>query len=120
MTEGVSIGLDERFFVPCLNDSSKIQVRANSKELLEKTFEAHSTSPEDRARISWLFDLGKMSETEIKGKCIEIRPYMSGLFDIWSESGMKNFTLTSVGIAIGHANVKRLVGEFANLAIWIN
>ena len=27
---------------------------------------------------------------------------------------------TSVGIAIGHANIKRLVGEFANLSIWIN
>jgi hypothetical protein len=27
---------------------------------------------------------------------------------------------SSVGIAIGHANIKRLVGEFANLSIWIN
>lgn len=31
----VSIGLDPRFFMPCLNDSSKVQVRANSKELLK-------------------------------------------------------------------------------------
>lgn len=44
----------------------------------------------------------------------------SGLFETWSESAMKNFTLTSVGIAIGYANIKRLVGEFANLSIWIN
>jgi hypothetical protein len=28
--------------------------------------------------------------------------------------------LTSVGISIGHANIKRLVGEFAKLSIWIN
>lgn len=117
---GVSIGLDERFFMPCLNDPSKMQVRANSKELLERNFEAFSIAPEDRAKISALFHVGKMTETEIKGKCIEVRPYMSGLFDVWSESAMKNFTLTSVGIAIGHANVKRLVGEFANLSIWIN
>jgi len=33
---------------------------------------------------------------------------------------MKKFTLTSLGIAIGHANIKRLIGEFANLSIWIN
>jgi hypothetical protein len=45
---------------------------------------------------------------------------MSGLFETWSGSLMKNFTLTSVGIAIGHANIKRLIGEFANLSIWIN
>jgi hypothetical protein len=117
---GVSIGLDPRFFIQCLNDTSKIQVRANSRELLEKAFEEHAIVPEDRAKISALFDVGKMNETEIRGKCIEIRPYMSGLFDAWSESAMKNFTLTSVGIAIGHANIKRLVGEFADLSIWIN
>jgi uncharacterized protein YyaL (SSP411 family) len=74
----------------------------------------------DRAKISELFDVGKMNDTEIKEKCIAVRPYMSGLFETWSESAMKNFTLTSVGIAIGHANIKRLVGEFANLSIWIN
>lgn len=117
---GISIGVDPRFFMPCLNDLSKMQVRANSKELLDKNLEAHAISPEDRAKISALFDVGKMNEMEIKEKCVEIRPYMSGIFETWSESAMKNFTLTSVGIAIGHANIKRLVGEFANLAIWIN
>lgn len=117
---GVSIGLDQNFFIPCLNDPSKLQVRANSKELLDKAFEVHSIVAEDRAKIGALFDVGKMSEPEIRGKCIELRPYMSGLFETWSESAMKNFTLTSVGIAIGHANIKRLVGEFANLSIWIN
>ncbi len=76
--------------------------------------------PEDRAKIGALFDVEKMNDTEIKVKCIEIRPYMSGLFETWSESAIKNFTLTSVGIAIGHANIKRLVGEFADLSIWIN
>jgi len=117
---GVSIGVDPRFFMPCLNDPSKMQVRVNSKELLDKNLEAHAITPEDRAKISALFDVGKMNETEIKEKCVEIRPYMSGLIETWSESAMKNFTLTSVGIAIGHANIKRFVGEFADLSIWIN
>jgi hypothetical protein len=41
-------------------------------------------------------------------------------FDTWDGSEMNQFTLTSVGIAIAHANIKRLVGEFANLSMWIN
>jgi hypothetical protein len=45
---------------------------------------------------------------------------MSDCFEIWFASPMKNLTLTSVGIAIGHANIKRFAGEFANLSIWIN
>jgi len=117
---GISIGLDPRLFVSCLNDPSKLQVRANSKELLDKALEEYAILAEDRAQLHALFDLGKMNDPEIKDKCVEIRPYMSNLFETWSESAMKNFTLTSVGIAIGHANIKRLVGEFANLSIWIN
>ncbi len=116
----VSIGNDPDFFMPCLNDFSRVQVRANSKEMLEKLFESHNVPTDDRAKILALFDLNKMSETEIRAKCIEIRPYMADMFDTWSGSAMAQFTLTSVGIAIGHANIKRLVGEFANLSIWIN
>jgi hypothetical protein len=117
---GVSVGLDPRFFIPCLNDPSKLQVNANSNEMLEKSFEKHATTPDDRAKITPLFNVGKMSEVEIRDKCVEIRPYMSQLFDVWANSMLKQFTLTSVGIAIGHANIKRLAGEFADLSIWIN
>ncbi len=116
----ISIGLDQRYFVKCLNDRSKLQVCAIDKKLLEEALEKDVILAEDRAQIHALFDLGKMSDSEIKEKCIEIRPYMSTLFETWSDSAMNKFTLTSVGIAIGHANIKRLVGELANLSIWIN
>lgn len=116
----ISIGNDPRFFIPCLNDRSRTQVRANSKEGLEKMFESLNVLADDRSKILALFDLNKMSDSEIKTKCIEIRPYMADVFDTWSGSAIAQFTLTSVGIAIGHANIKRLVGEFADLSIWIN
>ncbi len=115
-----SAGISHQFFIPCLNDSAKLQVNANSKENLEKLLDAKGVSSEDRAKIIELFDLGKMSEPEIKEKLIAIRPYMAEVFEIWTNSPMQNFTLTSVGMAIGHANIKRLIGEFASLEIWIN
>lgn len=116
----ITVGLDSRFFIPCLNDQSKLQVNANNKETLEKFLDAQGVSPEDRTKILELFDLGKMSESEIKDKLIAIRPYMTDVFETWTNSAMQTFTLTSVGMAIGHANIKRLIGEFASLAIWIN
>ena len=61
-----------------------------------------------------------MNEPEIKETLIAIRPYMAEVIEIWSNSPMQTFTLTSVGMAIGHANIKRLIGEFAILSIWIN
>ena len=117
---GIGIGLDPRFFIRCINDLSKFQVNANSEETLEKLLDQERISPEDRKKILELFDLGKMTEDEIKEKVTSVRPYMSEVFDIWSNSAMQTFTLTSVGMAIGHANIKRLVGEFASLSIWIN
>lgn len=118
--KAVSIGLDSRFFVPCLNHESHFQVKARSQEALSKKLEEAAVSAEDRVKIMELFAIGKMSEGEIKERFISIRPYMAGVFDTWADSPMKSFRLTSVGIAIGHANVKRLVGEFADLSIWIN
>lgn len=117
---GISIGIDNRFFIPCLNDSTKLQVKAISKEDLNKKLDEFSIKSDDSKEIIELFEYGKMSSQEVKDKCIQIRPYMKEVFDTWSESPMKSFTLTSVGMAIGHANIKRLVGEFADLSIWVN
>lgn len=116
----ISLGQDSRFFIPCLNDPSKLQVRANSKESLEKYLDRQGVPQDDRGKILELFDLGKMSEPEIKEKLIAIRPYMADVIETWTNSEMQTFTLTSVGMAIGHANIKRLIGEFASLSIWIN
>lgn len=107
-------------FVPCLNDNTKIQVNAISNDFLEKKLNSQEVTGEVRGKIISMFDFGKMNNSEIKNKCIEIRPYMTTIFDVWSNSPMGSFSLTSVGMAIGHANIKRLIGEFANLSIWIN
>ncbi len=109
------------FFIPCLNDNQKLQVNALDKQTLEEKLKFHNIAEENKTKINSLFELNKMSEEEIKAKCINIRPYMNKLFDIYDDTGMRNFNLTSVGIAIGHANIKRLIaGKFADLSIWIN
>lgn len=109
------------FFIQCLNDSTKLQVNALNKNVLKDLFTQFSIPSNEQYQIERLFDMNMMNLEEIKTKCIQIRPYMDEIFNIWSESPMNTFTLTSVGIAIGHANLKRLVGgEFSNLSIWIN
>lgn len=116
----VSIENPPDFFIPCLNDGNLIQVRANSEESLRNLMDQKSVPETEREKLVELFNLNKMSENEIRDKCVEIRPYMEDLFEYWNETLMARFSLTSVGIAIGHANIKRLVGEFADLSIWIN
>ena len=61
-----------------------------------------------------------MSEAEIRVKAIEISPIFGELFPKWNDTSLKNFMLDSIGISIGHANLKRVLGEFSALSIWIN
>jgi hypothetical protein len=101
-------------------DPTKIQIRAQNLAHLEKLLTAHRASPEDAKRLRQLFGKNRMSDEEIKAKCVELRPYMQSLFDSWAATSLHSFTLTSVGIGLAHANIKRLTGEFTDLSAWVN
>lgn len=117
---GISINAFPNFFTRCLNDAEKIQVNALNQQQLDARLQVIVASEDEKSKIRSLFDFNPMNEGEIRTKCIEIRPYMMDLFEAWSSSRASAFTLISVGIAIAHANIKRIAGEFADLSIWIN
>lgn len=118
--KAISIGHDTRLFMTCLNNPNKLQVRANNLEILDNNFKTHGISEDDQVKIRELFETEKMSHDEIREKCVSIRPYMAPVFELWANCEINSFSLSSVGMAIGHANIKRLTGEFASLSIWIN
>lgn len=48
-------------------------------------------------------------------------PLSSQIMKSWNETSLKNMSLTSVGIAIGHTNLVRKIGSsFGDLGIWIS
>lgn len=116
----ITIGLDTRFFISCLNDETKLQVNALNDETLKKNLEKEKIGEEDRKKIIELFSESAMSNNEIMNLCINLRPYMKDFYDKWNSTSMKSFNLTSVGIAIGHANIKKMIGNFTDLSDWIN
>lgn len=118
---GISVEEYPKFFMRCINDSSKIQIGMMNEEVFDNSIALNRVNEEHAKILKELFSLNKMSDAEIRKKSVEIRPAMSRVFEIWSESALKTFRLTSVGIAIGHANMKRIVGnDFTDLSIWIN
>jgi hypothetical protein len=46
-------------------------------------------------------------------------PESAELFDVWDNPPLKNLTLTSVGLALGHGYWRRLTNTAAPLRIWI-
>lgn len=105
--------------IRCLRAQDKLQINALNEDDVEGTFERLRLSPEQRGKLKQLHDSNLMSQDEIKDDVIRLRPYMKHAFDKWTSTPLKNLTLTSVGIAIGHANMQRRVGESFDLTIWI-
>lgn len=118
---GLSAVLRTNFLLTCINDKDKFQVRALNDATMEDLFEKNDVLSEDREKLNNLHKLNRMNREEVRAKCISLRPYMGEVFTMWDDSQAKSFSLTSVGIAIAHANIKRFVGEeFSDLSIWIN
>jgi hypothetical protein len=116
----ITIPIKSPMFIVCLHDDSKFQINAIKDDVLLEKAKGLNIDKEEVDKLVQLNKSVSMNGDEIKNYLEELCPYMKTVFDVWENSFMKNIRLTSVGIAIGHANVKRYLGEFTDLSIWIN
>ena len=74
----------------------------------------HELSDDDVNKMKQLFNYARMSAAEVKDYIIGARPGLQKLFDVWDNSHMSKLTLTTVGIAVAHANLRRRTGELGS------
>jgi hypothetical protein len=60
-----------------------------------------------------------MNPNEVKDYIVGARPGLQKLFDAWENSQLSKMTLTTVGIAVAHANFRRRTGQQLDLDIWV-
>lgn len=119
-TAGLDYNNVAKYLNKCLHDQSKMQINALNEDMFKDSSKGIGLVENDIITLINLENSKLMSNDEIRNFIINNLPYMEIIMDVWSKSFMKNLTLTSVGIAIGHANVKRYDSDFTNLDIWIN
>lgn len=110
--------LAPEFIIPCLHDKSKFQINALNKNVLYERLRQHNA--EFKAEELW--SVHSENLMDIKDFCAAAKPYypeVSKLFQAWDETQIRSMTLTSVGLAIGYSNLKRLTDFKADLSIWI-
>ena len=75
----------------------------------------------DLEMIRPLMSSGRMSEDEIAAEAVARIPKLAPLKEVWDSStgGLRNLTLTSVGLALGHTYWSRLTGRKAPLSVWL-
>ena len=116
----ITIPYNSSLFITCQQDSDKIQINAMTEEVVTQRANELKIDEKETKKLIDLYKASLMNKEEVKNYLISLRPYMATVFETWENSYMKNMNLTSVGIAIGHANAKRQIGEFTDLSIWIN
>lgn len=102
-----------------LRNPLKLQLNHLAEENLSEAVEKAGLTSE-LEEIKSLFTQWQLSDDEVANEATEQNPAVSTLRAAWdSDSGFRNMTLTSVGLALGHAYWSRLTGDSSPLSIWL-
>jgi len=106
-------------FVPCLHANDLSQVNAMDEDAIRNGAQFSLVGENGKNKLVSLLKDKAMSENEIEDYLKTNFKPMDNLLKIWNKTSMKNMSLSSVGIAIGHANSRRVTGDNSHLSIWI-
>lgn len=112
--------IEKLLFTRSLHDPSLFQINAIDKITLENHVKELNLAPSISSQLNKLFDENLMTENQIKDKLIELFPPFEKVNQIWEGTAIKSSRLTTVGIAIAHANLKKNSNLITDLEIWIN
>ncbi|MEQ9328635.1 MAG: hypothetical protein RJQ21_15240, partial [Rhodospirillales bacterium] len=106
--------------IPCINDSSLLQVRAINKDTAKDTLEKHGITGQPKERLIALYLSKFMSAQDAARLVKEHEPRFGEFETLWEKSIIGNCVPTTVGTAIGHSNLRRVSGLDAELSTWIS
>jgi hypothetical protein len=105
--------------IRCLHNHELLQVAALDHDAISGQCEKLQFSDTVCWGLKNLQTANTMGEVEVRKYILEARPDAVPLFERWDATDLKHMTLTSVGIAIAHANIRRRIGEHFDLSIWM-
>jgi hypothetical protein len=113
-------GKETELFTRCLHNPSLLQINALDRSILENKVTELELDHSILSRLNQLFDEDLMTDNQIKDKLIEQFPSFEKIIQFWEGTAIKSSRLTTVGIAIAHANLKKNSNIDADLEIWIH
>lgn len=107
----------DRLIVAAYRDPVRFQLAVAADEDVDQLLTAvHEQDLRDA--ILSVRTVGQLSADEVKSEVLARAPEAASLVDVWESTSLKNLTLTSVGIALGHAYWRRFGGD-APLSTWL-
>ncbi len=105
--------------IQCFHDAEKLQIGVLDEDVLDTISDRNKIDSETKQKLKQLFESSTKPANEVKDMLVDAIPEMERIFEVWGSSPFNQFELTSVGIAIAHANYRRKVGDTMDLSIWI-
>lgn len=106
--------------IPCLNNPDLFQINALDDSRIEHFIQAGKVPEDNKAQLLDLLNNRCLNDEELKGKILKLCPEFQQTFDYWDKTRVKQLRLTSTGIMLAHANIRRKTNEKYDLSIWIN
>lgn len=116
---GLKPEVAQKLFTACLRDSSLKQVIAIDDSGIEHLGREAGLDEQMIQRLKNLQNGNLMTKDELKKELVETDAALEKLWDAWENSSLHSLQLTSVGIALAHANIKRKTRINFQLGIWI-
>jgi hypothetical protein len=116
---GLSKEARSALIVPSQRDPSLLQVDAPTPKAIEGMCQRLGLGADEAEKLKNLQGRRPLRRAELRAELIAARPWMAQLFELWDSTSIPNLTLTSVGIAIAHAHIKKRTGHDFDLSIWI-
>ena len=111
--------LGPQLVTQCLRFPNLFQIRAVSDDAVDEICKKNNFQSEINQKAKELLEMHTMSQQEVKEDILRLCPETEKLFEAWEKTNISKFTLTTVGIAIARANLKRRAGIEIDLGIWI-
>lgn len=117
------VGLSEEarsaLIVPSRRNPALHQVNAATPGEIDSLCQRFGLGTNEAEKLKNLQGRRPVPPAELRAELIAAMSWMAQLFELWDQTPIKNLTLTSVGIALAHANIKKRTGHDFDLSIWI-
>lgn len=109
--------LRDSLVVSCMRQPNHFQLLAPATQDVDKLI-SENGAEDLRSAVVQVQEIGVLSGEEIKAEMVSLASETAELFEEWDTTSLKNLTLTSVGLALGHAYWRRFGGD-APLSVWL-
>lgn len=117
VSSGIHLNVGHPIFGRCLNNPAKFQFKAIRKSELELDIIKHGLVG-IKDRLFSLYGAYLMNDDQVQDLVVKFLPKMAEVFKDY-KLYLGAFTLTSVGVALAHANIRKHSGEIEDLSVWI-